>query len=427
MAASDAPCQSARDLATQRFALDPMHSTVAFTTTILGAVKVRGRFTAYEGTVIYDAARPDRSSVTAIIRAASLTTDMDFRDDHLRSPDFFDVKRYPTIEFVSDRVTRTTHGVLVSGTLRMRGVSKRITFPAKLVLAPRLVGTTPNVAFSGELRLSRADFGIAGTNRFNPDYDPLTNMLADSVGVLLEVSGNRDSFINRTLGGGHPPGVADTVDRVLRAHGAAAAIATYRELRAHHRDAFAFDDDQLDILGHRLAEQGRIADAVAVLSLNAEVSDGAARALESLGEAQLLANDAAGALTTYRRVLQRFPSSTYAREMVRHLQVTDSSAVRPTTRHSLVDGARSRSLTRKRCDSEMRSTSTAIASSPCSIRCSCSAILGSGTAGTPRRSNRRPSDREIGHPTTSTAHVMKNPIARSTTSPGMLGRWSNGG
>src|SRR5689334_20009204 len=149
--ASTLQSQQARDLATQRFEIDPMHSTVGFASTILGAVKVRGRFNRYRGTIVYNARQPELSSVSVVIDAASVNTDMSFRDDHLRSPDFFDVKQFPTIEFVSDRVTSTNDGAIVSGILTMHGVSKRVDLPAKLLMAPRLVGTTPNVAFAAEL------------------------------------------------------------------------------------------------------------------------------------------------------------------------------------------------------------------------------------------------------------------------------------
>ena len=259
--------QPARDLAMQRFEIDPMHSTVGFASTILGAVKVRGRFTSYRGTVIYNARQPELSSVSVIIEAASINTDMSFRDDHLRSTDFFAVKQFPTIEFVSDRVTPTNGGAIVSGTLTMHGVSKRVDLPATLLMSPRLVGTTPNVAFAAVLTLSRKDFGIAGTNQYNPDYNPLTTMLSDSVAVLLELSGNRDSFIGRTWGKGTPPGVADTINRLLQLRGIEAAVGSYRQLRAAHSSSFDLSADQLDGLGRQLAEQGNLSDALALLAL----------------------------------------------------------------------------------------------------------------------------------------------------------------
>jgi len=319
--APSASSQTARALATQRFEIDPMHSNVAFASTILGAVKVRGRFKDFAGTVIVDERRPERSSVSVIIQSTSLTTDMGFRDDHLRSPDFFDVKQFPTIEFVSDRVTPGRGGATVTGSLTMHGVTRRLALPVKLLLAPRLVGSTPTVAFSAAIRLSRADFGIAGSNKFNPDYNPLTNMLSDSVDVLLEVSANRASYGDRTWGRGNPPGVADTINRVLRANGVDAAISTYRELRATRPTMFGFGAGQLDGLGHQLAEQGRLSDALALLTLNAELFGTTPGVLEGLGETEALANDPTAALDAYQRALVVSPQSTSAREMIRHLRL----------------------------------------------------------------------------------------------------------
>lgn len=119
--------QTAAELASQRYYVDPMHSTVAFASTVLGAVHVRGRFNVYDATIICDPKHPERSSVSAVIQAASINTDMSFRVDHLRSPDFFDVKRLPTIEFASDKVVPAPGGATISGMLTMRGVSRRVT------------------------------------------------------------------------------------------------------------------------------------------------------------------------------------------------------------------------------------------------------------------------------------------------------------
>ena len=83
-----AAVQSAAELASQRYDVDPMHSTVAFSVKIMGAVNVRGRFRVYDATVICDPAHPERSSVSVVIQATSVSTDMKFRDDHLRSPTF---------------------------------------------------------------------------------------------------------------------------------------------------------------------------------------------------------------------------------------------------------------------------------------------------------------------------------------------------
>jgi polyisoprenoid-binding protein YceI len=311
--------QTPAEVATSRYSVDGMHSTVGFATTLLRAVKVRGRFDDYEATIIYDEQHPERSSVSAVIQAKSINTNMDFRDDHLRSPDFFDVKTYPTIEFVSDRVTPHPGGATLSGMLTMHGVTRRITFPIKLALAPYRIGSTKGVAFTGTLHLSRKDYGIAGTNKFNPDYNPLTNMLSDNVDIILELDAIRDGFATRRLGDGTPPSVADTINKTLRAHGVDAAIRTYRSLRASEPASFNFGAYELDLLGRKLSECGDLRDAVEILRVNASEFADSAGVMESLAESQALSNDGAGAIGTYRRVLAKFPNNVNAREMLRHL------------------------------------------------------------------------------------------------------------
>ena len=311
--------QTPAEVAASRYSVDGMHSTVGFSTTLLRAVKVRGRFDDYDATIIYDEQHPERSSVSAVIQAKSINTNMDFRDNHLRSPDFFDVKTYPTIEFVSDRVTPHPGGATLSGMLTMHGVTRRVTFPVRLVLAPYRLGSTKGVAFSATLHLSRKDYGIAGTNRFNPDYDPLTNMLSDNVDIVLELDAIRDGFATRRLGDGVPPSVADTINKTLQAHGVDAAIRTYRSLRASAPASFNFGAYELDLLGRKLAECGDLRDAVEILKVNASEFADSAGVMESLAESQALSNDGAGAIDTYRRVLAKFPQNVNAREMLRHL------------------------------------------------------------------------------------------------------------
>jgi len=193
--------QSPAVLASEQFAVDPQHSTVGFTSRILGVVKVRGRFRKYDVAVTYDGEHPERSSVTAIIEAKSIDTDMDFRDNHLRSPDFFDAATFATIEFQSARVAAQPGSLAISGPLTIHGVTRPITFRAQVTALPQ-VGSTGGVslALEADLRLSRADFGIAGTNAFNPSYNPATTLLSDSVDVYLELEADRPGFLDRTLG-----------------------------------------------------------------------------------------------------------------------------------------------------------------------------------------------------------------------------------
>jgi polyisoprenoid-binding protein YceI len=324
-----ADAQAAAVLASRQFDVDGMHSTVGFTARILRFAKVRGRFREYDVALTYDSAHLERSSVTAVIVTKSIDTDMDFRDKHLRSPDFFAVDSFATIEFQSDRVTPRPGGVVVSGPLTMRGVTRRISFVANVVPLPR-VGPdgSASLAVEADLRVNRIDFGIAGTNAFNPDFDPATNLLGDSVDINLELLMTRQGYMDRpisdlarTLGGGSPPGVVDTIARTLTAHGAPAAADLYRTLRAAAPLAFNFGVAQLDLLGHVLEAHGRLTDALMIFNLNAEVYPTSDVALESVAEAEALSGDAVQSLATYRRAAAAEPHSATAKEMIRRLTV----------------------------------------------------------------------------------------------------------
>ena len=105
--------------------LDPPHSSAQFAVRHLGISTIRGAFTTVSGTVVYDAANPAKSSIQASIDAASVDTRVQKRDDDLRSPNFFDVQKYPTITFQSTKVEPAGAGKLkVTGDLTIHGVTK---------------------------------------------------------------------------------------------------------------------------------------------------------------------------------------------------------------------------------------------------------------------------------------------------------------
>ncbi len=92
--------------------------------------KVRGHFTDFSGTIQFDEAHPDQSSIALSINAASIDTGTPDRDAHLRSGDFFAADQYPTLTFTSSKVTRkNAESFDVEGTLTIRDTAKRLTVP----------------------------------------------------------------------------------------------------------------------------------------------------------------------------------------------------------------------------------------------------------------------------------------------------------
>lgn len=313
--------QGAAALAAHRYDADLQHSSIEFTARILRIVKVRGRFHDWSATVIYDPERPERSSVTAVIVAKSIDTDMEFRDNHLRSPDFLGVDSFPTIVFQSDSVVPRPDGVLRTfGRLALHGITRRVVIPFAVVLAPGVDTSfgSARVAFEGSIRLSRADFGVAGTNKFNPSYDPATNLLADSLDVSLEMLAIREGYLRGGYSHGPPRPVADTVWSAIGTHGVDSALALYRALLRRDSTAYNFGARQLDVLGHRLIQLNRPPEAIKILLVNAERFPQAGE-FESLGEAYAFAGDAQRALECYRRAAVLDPRDATAIEMVRRL------------------------------------------------------------------------------------------------------------
>ena len=193
-AAPSSPASQARPLARpqglQEYAVDVGHSIVEFSIGF-ALSRVKGRFTQWRGTILYDAADPANSSITAIIESGSLDTGWPNRDRHLRTSDFFDVDRYPTITFQSGRIRRIGEGWVAEGPLTMHGITRPVAIPFQFlpgspVRSPESRWMTLNLL--GSVRLAHKDFGITGGSTFNSWFNAARSAtMADSVDITLEV------------------------------------------------------------------------------------------------------------------------------------------------------------------------------------------------------------------------------------------------
>ena len=107
--------------------LDPAHTTIEFVAKHMMITTVKGRFTEFEGTIVADEADIGNSSVEVSMKAASIDTRAEQRDQHLKSPDFLDVDKYTDVTFKSTKVEGQKDHFTVTGDLTIRGVTRTIT------------------------------------------------------------------------------------------------------------------------------------------------------------------------------------------------------------------------------------------------------------------------------------------------------------
>ena len=141
--------------------IDPGHSEVGFAVKHLMISSVRGRFSGVKGTVVLDSEDLSRSSVEVEIDASTIDTREEKRDGHLRSPDFFDVEKYPTITFRSRRIEpQGGDRFRVTGDLTIRGVTREVVLDA----TEEGRGGDPwggeRVGFSATGKIDRREFGL---------------------------------------------------------------------------------------------------------------------------------------------------------------------------------------------------------------------------------------------------------------------------
>ena len=174
-----------------RWIVDPDHSVAAFSVVHMMIAHVRGQFNKISGTIYFDPLNINTCSVELVIDVASIYTGIRKRDDHLRSPDFFDIDKYPTISFKSTHIdsAKGKH-VHVTGDLRMHGKTGRITVPALFsgpVKDP--LGDGLSMGFTASVVINREDYDIT----WNQPMADNGFMVSSEVELLVDLEADLDS------------------------------------------------------------------------------------------------------------------------------------------------------------------------------------------------------------------------------------------
>jgi polyisoprenoid-binding protein YceI len=166
--------------------IDTAHSTISFIARHVMVTKVRGSFQEFSGTITVGATPLD-SSVDVTVQMASVTTRDDNRDNHLRSADFFDVEKFPTMTFKSTSVKADGEDYKLLGDLTIHGTTQPVEFDVEFN------GTSPDpwggtrAGFSAIGEISRSDFGLT----FNAPLDGGGVLVSDKIKIELEVQATK--------------------------------------------------------------------------------------------------------------------------------------------------------------------------------------------------------------------------------------------
>lgn len=167
------------------WSIDPDHSSVGFKVKHLMVSNVRGNFEKYRGVVDLDDKDITKSKVDVTIDPASINTNVQKRDEHLRSADFFDVAKYPTLTFVSKKWARAEKGALkVTGDLTIHGITREVVLNvAPFSQESKDPWGNTRVGTSASTTINRKDFGLV----WNKSLETGGVLVGEDVDIALEV------------------------------------------------------------------------------------------------------------------------------------------------------------------------------------------------------------------------------------------------
>lgn len=169
--------------------LDPAHTSVEFSAKHMMITTVRGRIADVEGTIYTDEKNPSKSSVEAVLKAASLDTRSEQRDQHLRSADFLDVENYPDITFRSKRIEGSKERFKLTGDLTIRGVTKEITLDVTFEGEGKDPWGGERAGFTANGKIDRRDFGLT----WNQALETGGVLVANEIKISIEAQATKQS------------------------------------------------------------------------------------------------------------------------------------------------------------------------------------------------------------------------------------------
>jgi len=170
-----------------KWTVDASHTSVGFTVKHMMVSKVRGRFTGVEGTIEGNPEDLTGANINFTINAATIHTNSDDRDNHLRSADFFDTETFPTITFVSTDISKKGSTKYdVTGDMTVKDVTKKVTFEAEYEGTGKNPWGIDVAAFEVEGKISRKEFGLT----WNQALEAGGVLVGDDIKITIDLQAN---------------------------------------------------------------------------------------------------------------------------------------------------------------------------------------------------------------------------------------------
>ncbi|WP_141619931.1 YceI family protein [Myxococcus sp. AB036A] len=171
-------------MATTTWNIDTTHSAIHFSVRHMVIAKVRGSFRKYSGAISLDEQDITKSSVAVTIETGSIDSGVDQRDNHLRSPDFFDVEKFPTITFKSTKVEKASgNGLKVTGNLTIRDITREVVLDAEQLGGAKDPWGNVKTAFEAKTSVDRRDFGLT----WNQALEAGGVLVGEKIEIAIEV------------------------------------------------------------------------------------------------------------------------------------------------------------------------------------------------------------------------------------------------
>jgi polyisoprenoid-binding protein YceI len=187
---------SASLFAADQYKIDKAHSYIGFSVRHLVISNVKGNFTDFDATIMYDEKDIAKSKVMATIKTASVNTNNESRDKHLRSADFFDVEKYPEMIFESNKVEKTEDGYVMHGYLSMLGIKNKVSVPFEILGKAKGMKGEDRIGFEGSAKIKRSDYKM----KFNAALETGGLVVGDDINIDLQIEAVKVTDTERAEG-----------------------------------------------------------------------------------------------------------------------------------------------------------------------------------------------------------------------------------